>query len=111
MNKKELISHVQRAMGPGATRRTATAAVDAVLESIVALAHREPLHLTGFGTFSRRTHEASEGYDITRACMKERAAYSTLAFRAAKGLLPELRERMRHPELHVKAVQKPGETA
>lgn len=88
MNKKELIAHVQRFMGPGATRRTATAAVDTVLSSIVALSQREPVHLAGFGTFSRRTHESSVGYDITRACMKERAAYSTLEFRAAKGLLP-----------------------
>lgn len=90
MNKKELIAHVQRAMGPGATRRTASAAVDAVMESIALLAHREPLHLMGFGTFSRRTHAASMGYDIPHASMKERAAYSTLEFRAAKKLLKTL---------------------
>lgn len=52
MNKKQLIARVQRYMGPGATISTASAAVEAVLNSIHKSARTEPkLHITGFGTF------------------------------------------------------------
>lgn len=88
MNKKELIVHVQRSMGPGATRRAASAAVEAVLSSITALVQQEPLHITGFGTFSRRHHAATRGHDIPSGTVKERTAYSTLSFKPAQGLYP-----------------------
>ncbi len=89
MNKKELTAHVQRVMGPGATRRAAVAAVDAVLSSIAQLVYRGPVTISGFGTFCRRRHAASTGYDITRGCMQARQAYSTLEFRAARELREE----------------------
>ena len=52
MNKKQLIARVQRYMGPGATRSTASAAVEAVLASISAEAKNENgVRIMRFGTF------------------------------------------------------------
>ena len=53
MNKKQLIARVQRYMGPGATRSTASAAVEAVLASIQQGA-QEPkgVHITRVGSFA-----------------------------------------------------------
>lgn len=70
MNKKQLIARVQRYMGPGANRDTASAAVEAVLESIQKAAASEPkVHITHFGTFERNAKES-------------------LTFRPAKGFVP-----------------------
>ncbi len=53
MNKKQLIARVQRYMGPGATRSSATAAVNAVLSSIDNTANApQGIRISGFGTFS-----------------------------------------------------------
>lgn len=63
MNKKQLIARVQRYMGPGATRESASAALKAVLEAIESatkpeesspLAPSHPLpkaHIPQLGTF------------------------------------------------------------
>ena len=76
-------------MGPGATRATASAAVEAVLMSIrQATAHEsEKLHLTHFGTFERKHRAARKGYDINSGGMRDIQARSELTFKAAKGLL------------------------
>lgn len=53
MNKKQLIARVQRYMGPGATRSSATAAVNAVLSSIAHAADApQGIRISGFGTFA-----------------------------------------------------------
>jgi len=71
VNKKQLIARVQRYMGPGATRSTASAAVEAVLASIQAASHEaQKVHIARFGIF--RTND------------KQR-----LTFRPAKGFVPE----------------------
>lgn len=71
MNKRELITRVQRLMGPGTTRRTAAAALEAVLGSIPSLATQQRgLTIRGFGRFCRATD-------------------GKLHFRAARRLLPE----------------------
>ncbi|MBR5213633.1 MAG: HU family DNA-binding protein [Akkermansia sp.] len=55
MNKKQLIARVQRYMGPGATRSTASAAVEAVLASILNGADNEKgVRITRFGTFRKK---------------------------------------------------------
>ncbi len=55
MNKKQLIARVQRYMGPGATRSTASAAVEAVLASIInGSADAKGVHITKFGTFFKK---------------------------------------------------------
>ena len=60
MNKKQLIARVQRYMGPGATRSTASAAVEAVLASIAnGAAEDNGVRSMKFGTFRKKT--ASNG--------------------------------------------------
>ena len=77
-------------MGPGATRSTASAAVEAVLASILqATQQDEKLHIAHFGTFARKTRAAREGFDINTGSMRHIPARSELTFSAAKGLLPE----------------------
>ena len=56
MNKKQLIARVQRYMGPGATRSTASAAVEAVLASIThGAAQDNGGRIMKFGTFRKKT--------------------------------------------------------
>ena len=87
MNRAEFISRIRQLMGPGATRRAATAAADAVLSSLAELAAEAPLHLTHFGTFEQKQHAATRGYSIPRGGMAERAAYRALSFRPSESLL------------------------
>lgn len=77
-------------MGPGATRATASAAVEAVLASIRLSTSEadEKLHIAHFGTFERQQREARQGYDINTGAMRDIPARSELTFKAAKGLLP-----------------------
>lgn len=59
MNKKQLIARVQRYMGPGATRSTASAAVEAVLASIInGSADAKGVHITRFGSFRKKITSA-----------------------------------------------------
>ena len=76
-------------MGPGATRSTASAAVEAVLASIrLATELEAKLHIAHFGTFTRTTRAARQGYDINTGTMRDIPARSELTFTPAKGLLP-----------------------
>lgn len=86
MNKKQLIARVRLLMGPGATRSTATASVDAVLDSLAELAEEGPLHLAHFGTFEVKERAATKGYDIASASMRPRAACRYLSFRPSESL-------------------------
>lgn len=77
-------------MGPGATRATASAAVEAVLASIQ-LATAEAgykLHIAHFGTFQRRLRPARQGYDINTGTMRPIPARQVLTFSPSKSLLP-----------------------
>ena len=89
MNKKQLIARVQRYMGPGATRATASAAVEAVLASIqLATAEADDkLHIAHFGTFQRIQRPARKGYDINTATLRSIPARQVLTFSAAKQIL------------------------
>ena len=91
MNKKQLIARVQRYMGPGATRNTASAAVEAVLASILDATGSpgDKLHVSRFGTFECIERAARMGYDINTAGMKEIPARKELIFKAAKDFLPQ----------------------
>lgn len=65
MNKKQLIARVQRYMGPGATRSSASAALNAVLSSIdKAAAAPQGIRISGFGTFSVKLK--ASGTETTR---------------------------------------------
>ena len=77
-------------MGPGATRATASAAVEAVLASIhQATEAGEKLHLAHFGTFERVQRAARQGFDINTGTMRAIPEKQELTFKAAKGLLLE----------------------
>lgn len=61
MNKKQLIARIQKYMGPGATRKTATAALDAVLSAVVSATSpttdrtiQPKAHIPHLGTFQRQ---------------------------------------------------------
>ncbi len=76
-------------MGPGATRATASAAVEAVLASIQLATAKtdDKLHIAHFGTFERVTRAPRQGYDINTGAMRDIPARSELTFKAANGLL------------------------
>ncbi len=61
MNKKQLITRVQRYMGPGATRKTASAAVEAVLSSIRKESCEKKVHVAHFGVFTEETRAERTG--------------------------------------------------
>ena len=77
-------------MGPGATRATASAAVEAVLASIrlATDCDGKKLHLSKFGTFERVLREARQGYDINTGSMRSIPARSELTFKAARNMAP-----------------------
>ena len=89
MNKKELIARVQRYMGPGATRATASAAVEAVLASIQQATAEtgDKLHIARFGTFERLLRPGRKGYDINTASIHTIPARQALTFTASKQIL------------------------
>ena len=86
VNKKELLARVQRYMGPGATRSAASAALEAVLGSVLALTDSgEKLQITRFGTFERKLRPSRLAYDIPTAKLTHTTAHSRLTFTPAKG--------------------------
>ena len=80
MNRKQLITRVQRYMG-GATRATASAAVEAVLSCIQTAAAAEKLHLARFGTFETVTRRARTGYNPATGAPHSIPAKRVLTFR------------------------------
>lgn len=76
-------------MGPGATRSTASAAVEAVLASILLSTRTEgeKLHIAHFGTFERTRRSARRGYDINTGTMRNIPEKEELTFKAARGFL------------------------
>lgn len=87
MNKRQLIARVQQYMGPGTGRETATAAVDAVLGSILQACQKSPTHLMGFGTFAIRQSPARLGYDMNSGTTQIWPESRRLTFHPAEGLV------------------------
>ena len=73
-------------MGPGATRSTASAAVEAVLASIRLAAQQEKLHIAHFGTFEQVHRPARQGFDINTRAMRNIPEKTELTFRASSRL-------------------------
>ena len=73
-------------MGPGATRSTASAAVEAVLASIRLAAEQEKLHIAHFGTFEQVHRPARQGFDINTRDMRNIPEKTELTFRASSRL-------------------------
>ncbi|MBQ9835817.1 MAG: HU family DNA-binding protein [Akkermansia sp.] len=85
MNKKQLIARVRQYMGSGTTRNTASAAVEAVLASVLEAASQEKVHIAHFGTFETVCRPARKGFDINTASITTYAAQSRLTFRPSSG--------------------------
>ena len=84
MNKAQLIARVQQHMGQGSTRETATAAVDAVLDSIAKAAQQEKVQLRGFGSFYTKEKKARKGHHPVTGETLHIPARDELSFKAGK---------------------------
>ena len=83
MNKTELVKKV--AAENNLSQKDAAAAVESVLDSIVAsLAAREPVTLIGFGTFSCKHRDARTGRNPATGKEIKIAASNTPVFKAGK---------------------------
>ena len=83
MNKTQLIQKV--AADTELTTKQAAAAVDSVLNSIMdSLGSREPVSLTGFGTFNCRHRDARSGRNPATGKAMKFAASNTPVFKAGK---------------------------
>ena len=73
-------------MGPGTTRSTASAAVEAVLGSILSLTEQgERLHITRFGSFQRVRRPARRAFHIPSGEVQEVPEHERLTFTPAEG--------------------------
>lgn len=70
----------------GATRATASAAVEAVLSCIQQAAAEGKVHLARFGTFETAERAARTGYNPATGQPHDIPAKRVLTFRPAKGL-------------------------
>lgn len=86
MNKKELIARVRRYMGPGATGSAASAAVEAVLSSILAEMEHGSVYVPTLGTFGMRDTPARCGYSIAAGKIVTYPSSRTLTFRPSTAL-------------------------
>ena len=85
MNKQDLIASV--AVGSGLSKADARAAVEAVLDSIVAaLKSGDDVRLVGFGTFAVAARAASEGRNPRTGEKINIPASKQPKFKAGKGL-------------------------
>jgi DNA-binding protein HU-beta len=73
-------------MGPGATQKTAYAAVDAVLSSILSRVEKEKIHIARFGTFETVQRPARTGAHPISGETISIPARSRLTFRPSKNL-------------------------
>lgn len=74
-------------MGPGATQKAASAAVDAVLSSILAEVQNEKIHIARFGTFETVHRPARSGAHPISGEPITIPAHSRLTFRPANNLM------------------------
>ena len=77
MNKGELIDAVQKNLGKDASRASAEAAVNAVIDTITKTVKKENVQVIGFGTFSVVKRAARAGINPqTREKIKIKASKS-----------------------------------
>lgn len=79
-------------MGPGATQKAASAAVDAVLSSILAEVQNEKIHIARFGTFETVRRPARSGAHPISGEPITIPAHSRLTFRPAKSFAAHISE-------------------
>ena len=61
MKKPQLVSLVEAKLGEGTTKKSAAAALDAVIAAITEGVRTEKVQIFGFGTFEIRDHAARAG--------------------------------------------------
>lgn len=61
MNKKDLIDIIQAELGPDASKKAATDALNATLTAITKAVATDKIQLIGFGTFETKTRPARSG--------------------------------------------------
>lgn len=91
MNKRQLITRVRRLLGPGTTYQSASAAVDAVLGSILSTIPRGKVRIPELGTFELIDRAPRTAFSIPLAAPKPIPATRKLCFRPASALLAELK--------------------
>lgn len=79
-------------MGPGATQKAASAAVEAVLSSILSEVRNEKIHIAHFGTFETVQRPARSGAHPISGNPITIPAHSRLTFRPAKRLVSHINE-------------------
>ncbi len=80
-------------MGAGTTHNTASAAVEAVLASILTAVQDEKVHLPHLGTFQTINRPARTGFDINTGEHVTFPARAKLTFRPASSLHKQLQKR------------------
>lgn len=86
MNKAQLIDAIQKNLGEGATKKCATAALEAVLTAITDSVKTEKVQLIGFGTFETKTRPARTGRNPKTGAAMKIAASKTVTFKASTAL-------------------------
>lgn len=82
MNKTQLVDCIQAKLGEGATKKSAEAALSAVLGSITdAVKGGDKVQLIGFGSFEMKTRAARTGRNPQDGKEIKIAASQTLAFK------------------------------
>jgi nucleoid DNA-binding protein len=92
MNKAELVSTVQKALGKDASKAQAERAVDAVVEGIkTGLKKGKPVQLVGFGTFKISSRKARMGVNPKTGEKIKIKASKGVKFAAGKDLKSKLK--------------------
>lgn len=81
MNKTQLVDAIQAKLGEGASKKSAEAALSAVLGAISDSVKKEKVQLVGFGTFEMKSRAARTGRNPQTGEEMQIAASQTLAFK------------------------------
>lgn len=86
MNKKDLIDAIQAELGPDATKKCATDALNATLAAITKAVATEKVQLIGFGTFETKTRPARSGMNPLTKQPMQIPASTYVSFKASSAL-------------------------
>ncbi len=86
MNKTELIQAIQAELGPDATKKSATEALNATLTAITKAVATEKVQLIGFGTFETKVRPARTGLNPLTKQPMQIASSTYVAFKASSAL-------------------------
>ncbi|MFP6900781.1 MAG: HU family DNA-binding protein [Opitutales bacterium] len=86
MNKGQLIDAVQSQLGGGASRASAEASVNAVLDAITEGVGTSNVQIIGFGTFKKANRKARTGVNPRTGAKIQIQASTTVTFKAGAKL-------------------------